>query len=46
MKGGGQFGGFSGTDGFGVAQRALCRVLDDLGIQYHLMEFEELKRRG
>ena len=28
VKGGGQFGGFSGPDGMGVALRGLCRVLD------------------
>ena len=44
VKGGGQFGGFSGPDGFGVALRGLCRVLDDVGIGYHLTQFEELKR--
>jgi hypothetical protein len=44
VKGGGQFGGVSGPDGFGVALRALCRVLDDVGIGYHLTGFEELKR--
>jgi hypothetical protein len=44
VKGGGQFGGFSGPDGFGVALRALCRVLDEVGIGYHLTGFEELKR--
>src|SRR5215831_14990253 len=27
LKGGGQFGGFSGPDGLGVAARSLCRVL-------------------
>ena len=27
LKGGGQFGGFSGPDGMGVALRGLCRVL-------------------
>jgi len=32
VKGGGQFGGFSGPDGFGVALRALCRVLDEVGL--------------
>ena len=46
VKGGGQFGGFSGPDGFGVALRALCRVLDDVGIGYHLTEFDELRRPG
>lgn len=44
VKGGGQFGGFSGPDGFGVALRGLCRVLDEVGIQYHLTQFEDLKR--
>ena len=36
LKGGGQFGGFSGPDGMGVAVRALCRVLDYVGIDYDL----------
>ena len=36
LKGGGQYGGFSGPDGFGVALRSLCRVLDYVGIEYHL----------
>ncbi|MCR9120141.1 MAG: sugar phosphate isomerase/epimerase, partial [bacterium] len=31
VKGGGQFGGFSGPDGLGVALRGLCRVLDYVG---------------
>jgi sugar phosphate isomerase/epimerase len=44
VKGGGQFGGFSGPDGYGVALRALCRVLDDAGVTYNLMGFEDLKR--
>jgi sugar phosphate isomerase/epimerase len=44
LKGGGQFGGFSGPDGYGVALRALCRVLDDAGVTYHLTEFEDLRR--
>ncbi len=43
VKGGGQFGGFSGPDGFGVALRALCRVLDYVGIDYHLRDFEDIK---
>jgi len=34
VKGGGQFGGFSGPDGFGVALRAFCRVCDQAGIGY------------
>lgn len=46
LKGGGQFGGFSGPDGYGVALRALCRVLDDAGVSYHLTRFEDLRRGG
>lgn len=47
VKGGGQFGGFSGPDGFGVALRGLCQVLDYVGIDYHLTDFDDiLARRG
>ena len=42
VKGGGQFGGFSGIDGFGVAFRALCNLLDYLGYEYHLTSYEDL----
>ena len=41
LKGGGQFGGFCGPDGMGVALRSLCRVLDYVGIEYHLRDFGE-----
>jgi len=44
LKGGGQFGGFSGPDGFGVALRALCRVLDAVGIGYDLTVYDQLKK--
>ncbi|MBI3945757.1 MAG: sugar phosphate isomerase/epimerase [Armatimonadetes bacterium] len=44
LKGGGQFGGFSGPDGFGAALRALCRVLDYVGIGYHLTQFGEWRK--
>jgi len=44
VKGGGQFGGFSGPDGFGIALRGLCRVLDYVGIPYELRSFDDLKR--
>jgi sugar phosphate isomerase/epimerase len=44
VKGGGQFGGFSGPDGFGVALRALCRVLDYVGIGYHLTDYGEWRK--
>lgn len=43
LKGGGQFGGFSGPDGFGVALRGLCRVLDYVGIDYHLRDFDDIR---
>ena len=47
VKGGGQFGGFSGPDGFGVAMRGLCHVLDDVGIDYHVRDFDDVvKARG
>ena len=43
LKKGGQFGGFSGPDGVGVALRALCRTLDYTGIAYHLRDFNDVK---
>ena len=43
VKGGGQFGGFSGPDGFGVALRAFCRVCDEAGIGYHLRDFDDIR---
>ncbi len=43
VKGGGQFGGFSGPDGMGVALRGQCRVLDYIGIGYHLRDFEDVR---
>jgi sugar phosphate isomerase/epimerase len=44
LKGGGQFGGFSGPDGMGVAVRALCRILDYVGIDYSLRNFDDIRR--
>lgn len=44
LKGGGQFGGFSGPDGFGVALRSLCKVLDYVGIEYSLRDYGSLVR--
>jgi hypothetical protein len=44
LKGGGQFGGFSGPDGMGVAVRSLCKVLDEVGIGYGLRNFDEIRR--
>jgi sugar phosphate isomerase/epimerase len=43
VKGGGQFGGFSGPDGLGVALRSLCRVLEFTGIDYHLRDFDDIR---
>ncbi len=43
LKGGGQFGGFSGPDGIGVAVRSLCRVLDYVGIDYGLRDFSDIQ---
>jgi sugar phosphate isomerase/epimerase len=49
LKGGGQFGGTSGPDGFGVALRALMRVLDGARVGYRLRDYgdiEAIKRAG
>lgn len=43
VKGGGQFGGFSGPDGMGVALRSLCRVLDYVGLEYHVRDFDDIR---
>lgn len=43
LKGGGQFGGFSGPDGMGVAVRSLCSVLDYVGIDYQLRTMEDIR---
>ena len=43
LKGGGQFGGFSGPDGMGVAVRTLCSVLDSVGIEYDLRGFDSIR---
>jgi len=44
LKGGGQFGGFSGCDGYGVALRCLTRLLDYVGIAYDLTAYGDLKK--
>jgi len=43
LKGGGQFGGFSGPDGMGVAVRSLCRLLDYVQIGYKLRGMEDIR---
>ena len=45
LKGGGQFGGFSGVDGFGVALRALLNLLDYVGIGYDLTAYGDIARQ-
>lgn len=42
LKGGGQFGGFSGPDGMGVALRGLRRVLDFVGIEYDIRGWDDV----
>ena len=42
LRGGGQFGGYSGPDGMGVALRCLCEVLTECGIEFQLKSFESL----
>ena len=44
VKGGGQFGGFSGPDGFGVALRSFCNLCDQAGVSYHLTDFEDIQK--
>lgn len=43
VRGGGQFGGYSGPDGFGVALRSFCGVCDQAGIQYSLTDFTDIQ---
>ena len=42
LKGGGQFGGFSGPDGMGVALRGLRRVLDFVRIEYDIRGWDDV----
>ena len=44
LKGGGQFGGFSGPDGMGVALRALLALLDYTAIGYRLRDFDSIRQ--
>jgi sugar phosphate isomerase/epimerase len=43
LKGGGQFGGFSGPDGMGVAVRALCSLLEYSQIGYDLRTMDDIR---
>jgi sugar phosphate isomerase/epimerase len=42
LRGGGQFGGYSGPDGFGVALRSLCGLLDQVELPYRLRQASDL----
>lgn len=42
LRGGGQFGGYSGPDGMGIALRSLCGLLREQGLGFELKTFEEL----
>ena len=42
LKAGGQFGGYSGPDGFGVALRSFCQMCDQVGIGYELRNFDDV----
>jgi hypothetical protein len=42
LKKGGQFGGFSGADGCGVALRHLCQLLERSGLEYRLRDWPEI----
>ncbi len=43
VRGGGQFGGYSGADGMGVALRSLTDLLDYLGFEYDLKTADDLR---
>ena len=42
VRGGGQFGGFSGPDGLGIAARSLCDLLNYLGLSHDLKGDDDL----
>ena len=44
LRSGGQFGGFSGPDGFGVALRSFCRVAEQVGWNCPLKDMNQLSR--
>lgn len=45
MKGGGQFGGWSGPDGLGVAVRALTALLEQCGMDYVVREYADIEKK-
>ncbi len=42
VRGGGQFGGYSGPDGLGIALRSLCDLIEYLGMSYDLKTANDL----
>ncbi|MBN2452329.1 MAG: sugar phosphate isomerase/epimerase [Lentisphaeria bacterium] len=46
MKGGGQFGGWSGPDGLGVAVRALVQLLGTHGIGVVIRRYDDIVKKG
>jgi len=42
LRGGGQFGGYSGPDGMGIALRCLGHVLDQANVEFSLKSFGDL----
>lgn len=44
LRAGGQFGGFSGPDGFGLALRSLCELLESLRIEHDVLDWTEFQR--
>ncbi|TWT96139.1 Xylose isomerase-like TIM barrel [Botrimarina colliarenosi] len=42
VRGGGQFGGYSGADGMGIALRSLCDLIDYLGLSHDLKTADDL----
>jgi hypothetical protein len=45
MKGGGQFGGWSGPDGIGVAVRALINLLQASGITALVRQYSDIHKK-
>ncbi len=43
LRGGGQFGGYSGPDGMGIACRALCHVLQSAGLSFRLRDEHDIE---
>lgn len=43
LKAGGQFGGYSGPDGFGLALRSLCRLLEANDLTHDLLDWNGME---